>query len=79
MNDLLKICCSFHGSSLILGDFNLHCTLIGSTVSSRISERFVDWLLETFCLGNATVPTHMALNGACSLTDLSICSPDPEY
>lgn len=67
VNDL-KICHSLHGSSLILGDFNLQYSLWDPT-SLLASECSIDWLFEShFCLMNASIWTHMTPNGASSLT-----------
>lgn len=75
--DITRIFHDLDGSSLILGDFNLHHQFWGSPVASRASEIFVDWLVDSsFCILNSVAPMHVAPSGICSLIDLSLCSSD---
>lgn len=75
--DLAKISHSLSGSSFILGDFNLHHPMWDSSVSSRASDLFVDWLSgSSFCIINTTDHMHTAPNGSYSLINMSLCSLD---
>ena len=70
-----SFCQNISGPILILGDFNMHHPLWGSTVSSRSSEDFLHWISTgEYCILNTSDVTHIAPNGSSFLIDLSLCS-----
>ena len=74
---LTEIVKELNGSSIILGDFNLHHPVWGARRSSRNSDVFVEWLtFSSYCIINTTSMTHIAPGGTSSLIDLSLCSAD---
>ena len=77
VTDLTATYPQLSGSTFILGDFNLHHILWGTSYCSRHSEKFVEWILkEGLYIINTTDPTHLALTKSTSLLDLSICFSD---
>ncbi|GBM23567.1 hypothetical protein AVEN_196643-1 [Araneus ventricosus] len=61
--------------SFIFGDFNLHHPLWGSNDSSRLGNKFADWLTDSnFVILNPSTPTHTFPAGKQSLLDLTLCS-----
>ena len=68
-------CHSLQGSTLILGDFNLHHPYWGTPAAIRACEVFVECLnISSFSIINTTKKIHKAPNELRTLFDLSICS-----
>lgn len=77
VDDLSNVCHYSAGSSLFFGGYNLHYPLWGVRSATLASECFVGRLSNSpYCLLNSLALTHLARSGACSLTDLSLCSVD---
>ncbi|GBN21287.1 Replication-associated protein [Araneus ventricosus] len=66
--------------SLIFGDFNLHHPLWGSNDSSRLGNKFSDWLTNSnFVILNTSTPTHTSPAAKQSLLDITLCSQSLLY
>ena len=76
-HDLLRISSSVLGPSFICGGFNNHHLLWGVNTTSKHSEDFAQWIINSdFCLFNFSSPIHDAPSGKRSTIDLSFCSSD---
>lgn len=77
VNWLERILNSIHRPFVIVGDFNVRHTSLGSSTNSSHAEDFFDWLMENdICPLNMSTPTHFRIDQEPSLIDYNIASPD---